>query len=80
MYSTSASASAAMSAFPSALVSESVTMGSPSIQGNEYPDHMGNAMPPTVGSVDSDQFPYPVEGISCAHKNVYVHVKVIFCF
>ena len=76
MYNTSTSVLAPMSASPLTPLSESVTMSSPSIQ-DGYPDHMGNAAPPAVGSVDSDQFPHPVEGISRAHEVVYVHNCII---
>ena len=62
-----------MSASPLTPLSESVTMSSPSIQGDGYRHHIGNAAPPAVDSVHSDQFPHPVEGVSCAHEIMYVH-------
>ena len=73
VYSTNTSALASMSASPSAPLSESVTMGSPTIQGNKYFVHVGNAEPATVGSMDSDHFPQPVEGTSHAHEIVHAH-------
>ena len=70
MYGTSASATASMSASLSAPLSESVTRSSPSIQGNGYLDHVGNAEPLTAGSVDSAHF---LEGIACSHEIAPIH-------
>ena len=78
VYSTSASASAPLSASPSAPVGKGVTMGSPTIQGNGYVDHMENPVSVPVDSANSDQFSQAVPGTSSAHKILHICIYYLY--